>query len=196
MFFWYIEQMNRICVYCGSSAGSNEIYRLKAAELAAELARRGIEIINGGGQVGLMGVVSDAALAAGGKVCGIIPGFLDIKEVAHEGLSRMITVESMHERKALMAEMSDAFIALPGGFGTLDEIFEILTWSQLGLHRKPAGILNINGYFDPVIAQLDRMVEEGFLRVENRELLCIAYEIDELLGTMAAFEAPLVPKWL
>lgn len=188
--------MKSIAVYCGSSSGNREIYKDETARLGKLLAEREVGIVFGGGQVGLMGILADAALEAGGVVRGIIPEFLHVKEVAHAGLSEIITVKNMHQRKALIEKMSDAFIALPGGFGTLDELFEIMTWLQLGLHGKPVGILNIAGYYDPLLQQLDRMEGEGFLRRENKSLVHVSDQADVLLEQMAAFEAPSVPKWL
>jgi uncharacterized protein (TIGR00730 family) len=188
--------MKKVAVYCGSSAGNKDIYREETRKLGQYLAQKEVHIIFGGGQVGLMGVLADAALKEGGRVTGIIPAFLNVKEVAHAGLSEQIRVSSMHERKALIEEMSDGFIALPGGYGTMDEVFEMMTWSQLGLHRKPVGILNINGYYDPMREQLDRMVEEGFLRQENKNLVTFSDQARILLDQMLQFSAPLVPKWL
>ena len=189
--------MKNVAVYCGSSPGRNGIYRDEAARLGRLMAEKGIRIIFGGGQVGLMGALADAALGAGGKVVGIIPRFLHVKEVAHHGLSELITVESMHERKALIHDMSEAFVALPGGFGTLDELFEMLTWGQLGIHRKAVGILNIHGFFDPVIAAMDRMVQEGFLKRENREVVLTEACPAELLTRLSGYVPPeSVPKWI
>ncbi len=188
--------MKQIAVYCGSSGGVNGIYREEAARLGKLLVEKEISLVFGGGKVGLMGTIADAVLEAGGKAFGIIPTFLQIKEVAHEGLSRMITVESMHERKALIYEMSDGFIAMPGGFGTLDELFEMLTWGQLGLHGKPVGILNVNGYYDAILGSLDTMVCEGFLRQENRELVLSDSSPENLLEKFMAFKPLSVAKWL
>jgi len=188
--------MNRIAVFCGSSSGTEVIYREKAALLGRTLAESGTGIVYGGGRVGLMGVLADAALGAGGEVIGIIPGFLQIAEVAHQGLTEMIRVESMHERKALIMERSDGAVAMPGGYGTLDELFETLTWGQLGLHSKPAALYNINGYFDPLLLAVDRMVDAGFLKEENRSQLIVSDEISELLGAMESYQAPAVLKWL
>ncbi|MCP4313524.1 MAG: TIGR00730 family Rossman fold protein [Bacteroidetes bacterium] len=188
--------MNRIAVYCGSSAGVNGIYREQAAQLGVLLASRSIEVVFGGGKVGLMGYLADASMDAGGRVTGIIPGFLYIKEVAHDRLTKMITVETMHERKALIFDMSDGFIALPGGFGTLDELFEMLTWGQLGLHQKPVGILNVNGYFNPILEGIDSMVGEGFLKIENRDMIQVSDRPIELLRMMEQYQAPALPKWI
>jgi len=188
--------MNSIAVYCGSSSGVNGIYREQAEYLGNLLANRQIDVVFGGGKVGLMGILADAALKAGGKVTGIIPGFLHVKEVAHDGLSEMITVENMHVRKALIYEKSDGFIALPGGFGTLDELFEMLTWAQLGLHQKPVGILNVNGYFNSILEAIDTMVGEGFLKMENRDIIQVSGKAGELLQRMENYHAPPVPKWI
>ncbi|MFD2080856.1 hypothetical protein SAMN05421678_109218 [Actinopolymorpha cephalotaxi] len=163
----------RVCVFCGSSPGRTEIYRRAAADLAVLLAHKGIGLVYGGGNVGLMGIAADAALAAGGEVIGVIPGHLVAREVSHEGLSRLEIVDTMHERKARMADLSDAFVALPGAAGTLDELFEIWTWSQLGLHDKPIGLLDVAGYYQPMLAFLDHMVAEEFLRPAYRDALVV-----------------------
>jgi uncharacterized protein (TIGR00730 family) len=194
--FYIHKRMRCIAVFCGSSSGINGTYALWAEKLGRSLAERNIELVFGGGKVGLMGILADAALSAGGRVTGVIPAFLRIEEVAHEGLTKMITVETMHERKALIHEMSEGAIALPGGFGTLDELFEMLTWAQLGIHTKPVGILNVNGYFDHVTRAIDAMVTEGFLKGANRDLLLVSGEIDDLLVQMECYEAPAVPKWI
>lgn len=193
---FYLEHMNSIAVYCGSSSGVNGIYKAQAARLGKMLAERQTEVIFGGGKVGLMGILADAALEAGGSVTGIIPGFLNIKEVAHDRLSKMITVENMHDRKALIFDKSDGFIALPGGFGTLDELFEMLTWAQLGLHQKAVGILNVNGYYNSILKGVDTMVEEGFLKTENRDMIQVSGEAETLLQMMENYLAPPVPKWI
>jgi len=188
--------MKRIAVFCGSSSGSNGIYKEHAVKLGKVLAGKSIELVFGGGKVGLMGVLADAVLEAGGSAVGVIPGFLNIKEVAHTGVSELISVSSMHERKALIYDISDGFIALPGGFGTLDELFETLTWGQLGLHRKPVGIYNINGYFSDVLKAIDSMVREGFLKEINRDMVLESDRIEELLENMETYQAPSVPKWI
>ena len=188
--------MKTIAVYCGSSSGNHEIYRENAAATGRFLAQRGIDLVFGGGKVGLMGVVADAALEAGGKVTGVIPGFLQTKEVAHEKLTELIVVENMHQRKALIYEMSDGFIALPGGYGTLEELFEMLTWGQLGLHPKPVGLLNIAGFFDHILASLDHMVQEGFVHKINRKMVLCDHHPEDLFEQMLAYQAPTVPKWL
>jgi len=176
--------MKSIAVFCGSSIGKDGLYRDAASQLGSTLARKNIEIIYGGGKIGLMGTVADAALQAGGRVTGVIPGFLAALELAHGELSRLITVETMHQRKAVINEMSDGVITLPGGFGTLDELFEMLTWGQLGLHEKPVGILNINGFYDHILSMVHSMVAEGFLKQINSDMLLVSGNIDELLEKM------------
>ena len=188
--------MKKVAIYCGSSAGPNELYRTQAAKLGKYLAEKDIHVIFGGGKVGIMGILADAALKAGGKVTGVIPGFLHVKEVAHSGLTELITVETMHQRKALIEQMCDAAIALPGGFGTLDELFEMLTWGQLGLHDKAVGILNTNGFFDQILAAVDRMVSDGFLKDLNRDMLLVSEHIEELVERMKNYDPPRVRKWI
>ena len=188
--------MKRIAVFCGSSSGKNDVYREQAAATGKFLARQGIDLVFGGGKVGLMGVLADAALEAGGKVIGVIPRFLQTKEVAHDQLTELIAVETMHQRKALIHEMSDGFIALPGGYGTLEELFEMLTWGQLGLHPKPVGLLNIEGFFDHILSSLDHMVQEGFVHEINRKMVLCDHHPEDLLKQMLAYQAPTVPKWL
>lgn len=193
--------MKRICVFCGSNAGHNPIYRAEAEKLGRLLAARGIELVYGAGNIGLMGAVADACLAAGGKVIGVIPEALMGKEVAgravdHRALTRIEVVDSMHTRKARMAELSDGFIALPGGFGTFEEFCEILTWGQLGFHAKPMGLLNVNGFYDPLLSLFDHAVSEGFLRAQNRAMALADTDIERLLGTMSSYQAEPVSKWL
>lgn len=193
--------MKCICVFCGSNAGHDPRYRAEAERLGGLLAGRGIELVYGGGNVGLMGVIADACLAAGGTVIGVIPEALIGKEVAgrvvdHRGLTRLEVVASMHIRKARMAELADGFIALPGGFGTFEEFCEILTWGQLGFHVKPMGLLNINGFYDPLLALFERAVAEGFLRDENRAMALAAGDIESLLAVMTAYRPEPVSKWL
>jgi hypothetical protein len=183
-------------VFTGSSAGLRLEYRTAAAALGQAAAARGIGVVYGGAHVGLMGVLADAALGAGGEVVGVIPRGLVARELAHTGLTTLHVVESMHERKALMASLSDGFIALPGGWGTLDELFEILTWAQLGLHRKPCGLLNVRGYFDPLLSFLDHSVAEGFVRPESRRLLTVADAADRLLDLLAEPSPTVVEKWI
>ena len=193
--------MKCICVFCGSNVGHDPRYRAEAERLGGLLAGRGIELVYGGGNVGLMGVIADACLAAGGTVIGVIPEALIGKEVAgrvvdHRGLTRLEVVASMHIRKARMAELADGFIALPGGFGTFEEFCEILTWGQLGFHVKPMGLLNINGFYDPLLALFERAVAEGFLRNENRAMALAAGDIESLLAVMTAYRPEPVSKWL
>jgi uncharacterized protein (TIGR00730 family) len=173
--------IKRLCVFCGANAGSRPVFAQAAKDLGALLARRNIGVVYGGGNIGLMGALADAALAHGGEVIGVIPKSLMERELAHTGVSELHVVSTMHERKALMADLSDAFIALPGGFGTLDEFFEILTWAQLGIHSKPCGVLNVDGYFDSLLAFLDRAVQEGLLQQQNRNLFTVARDPSELI---------------
>ncbi len=179
--------MKSIVVFCGSGEGYNECYREAAEELGGILADRGIRIIYGGARIGLMGALADRALAAGGQVIGVIPSFLKTKEVAHEGLTELITVETMHERKLKMHELSDGIITMPGGWGTMEELFEMLTWGQLGLHSKPIGLLNVNGYYGALKALSDNMVAEGFLNEFVNESLLISDSPIELLEKMDTY---------
>jgi uncharacterized protein (TIGR00730 family) len=189
--------MRRVCVFCGSRTGTAPVYADAARSLGAALVRRGLGLVYGAGNVGLMGVLADAALAQGGAVIGVIPKALVDRELAHAGLTQLHVVETMHQRKALMADLSGAFVALPGGYGTADEFFEILTWAQLGLHTKPIGLLNVAGFFDPLVAWADHCVREGFLRPQHRALLGVASEPDALLDLLAGHEpAPQLPKWI
>ena len=188
--------MKKITVFCGSSPGTDAIYREQAILLGATLASRGIELIYGGARIGLMGAVADAVLEGGGNVTGVIPDFLSGKEVAHDGLSELIIVETMHERKALMHELGEGVMALPGGYGTMEELFEMLTWGQLGLHSKPMGILNINGYYDGLIELIDAMASKGFLKQVDREMLLVSDSIVELLMLMNNYKAPHLGKFL
>ena len=192
----YLERMKSIAVYCGSSAGVNGVYSEQTRLLGQSLAHKNIKVVFGGGKVGLMGVLADAVLEAGGDVTGVIPGFLDVKEVVHDGVTKMIQVETMHERKALIDDMSDGAIALPGGFGTLDELFEMLTWGQLGLHQKPVGLLNTNRYYTHILKAIGTMVKEGFLKKVNMEMVLVSEDIEELLEQMHRYRAPAVPKWI
>ncbi len=188
--------MRRICVYAGSNPGSHPAYAEAARELATTMAERGIGLVYGGGNVGLMGVLADAMLAAGGEAIGVMPRALIEREIGHAGLTELRMVDSMHERKAEMAELADAFVALPGGIGTLEELIEVYTWSQLGLHRKACGVLNVNGYYDGLAAFLDHAVGEGFLRPQHRAVLTVAADPGELLDRLEAWEPPTVGKWL
>ena len=176
--------MPRICVFLGSSTGNGADYRRLTEECARAIVHAGYGIVYGGGRIGLMGVLADAALAAGGKVIGVIPESLERREVAHQGLTELHVVAGMHERKALMASLSDAFVTLPGGIGTLDEFFDILSWSVLGLHAKPIGLVNYLGFFDPLLAQLDHMVARGFITPEHRNTVGSNEDIDSLLGDL------------
>src|SRR5499426_3609877 len=173
--------MSRVCVFCGSQAGTNGLYRQAATDMGRLLALRGYGLVYGGGHVGLMGVIADAVLASGGQVIGVIPDSLVARELAHTGLTELEVVPSMHARKARMAELADAFIALPGGYGTFEELFEVITWAQLGLHRKPIALLNVGGYFDALKALVEHAITEGFIRSEHRDLLTIADDPGMLL---------------
>ena len=189
--------MPRLCVFCGSNVGARPEYAAAAREFAAAAVRRGLGLVYGGGNVGLMGVVADAALAAGGEVIGVIPSALQAKELAHAGLTELHVVRSMHERKAVMADLSDGFAALPGGVGTLEELFEILTWGQLGIHAKPVGVLDTAGFFQPLLALLDHQVEEHFLKPKHRALVQVAAEPERLVEVLLkAPPATAEPKWL
>jgi len=188
--------MKRICVFCGSSPGSRPEYRACAEELGAELVRRDIGLVYGGGNVGLMGAIADAVLKAGGEAIGIIPEHLLNREIGHKHLTKLHVVHSMHERKAMMADLSDAFVALPGGFGTFEEFFEVVTWSQLGLHRKPCGIVNVRGYYTPLLTMLDHAVEERFLKADYRALILARETPSELLQAFTDWRPVHVEKWL
>jgi hypothetical protein len=188
--------MKRICVFAGSNTGARAEYRAAAEELGRALVARRISVVYGGGRVGLMGVLADAVLAAHGDVTGVIPEALAVKEVAHAGLTDLRVVSSMHERKALMADLADGFIALPGGWGTWEEFFEILTWAQLGLHQKPCGILNVQGYFEPLLASVAHSINEGFVRPEYRSMIVVATSADALLDGLAAYVPPRVETWI
>jgi uncharacterized protein (TIGR00730 family) len=188
--------LQRICVFCGSSSGTGEIYIESARAVGRLLCERNIELVYGGGRVGLMGAVADACLAAGGRVTGVIPQLLVDKEVAHRGLTELRVVQTMHERKALMADLADAFLALPGGYGTWDELCEVLTWSQIGIHRKASALLNVNGYYDPLLAMVDRAVAEGFLRDVHRELLLTDTDPARLLDRLESYVTPVADKWM
>lgn len=191
-----VRNLTRVCVFCGSNPGSDPRFAGAARDLGTALATRGIELVYGGGQVGLMGILADAALAAGGRVIGVIPHALDRLEVAHKRLSELRHVDTMHERKALMVELSDAFVALPGGFGTLDELCEVLTWQQLGIHAKPVALLEVAGYFAHFRAFLDHATASGFLSAETRGLLHVADAPDSLLDLLRDVAVPPRPRWL
>jgi uncharacterized protein (TIGR00730 family) len=188
--------MKRITVFCGSSPGFDDQFMRQAYRLGQYLAEQRLGLVYGGARVGLMGAVADGALAEGGEVIGVIPRFLRTKEIAHEGLTELILTGSMHERKTKMNEISDGVIALPGGFGTLEEFFEMLTWAQLGLHRKPIGLLNVGGFYDPLLQMAQTMVDKGFLNTTNQQMVLAASGIEELLNRMRDYRAPEVPKWL
>ncbi|HEY1164083.1 MAG TPA: TIGR00730 family Rossman fold protein [Chitinophaga sp.] len=188
--------MKSITVFCGSSFGNDNIFESQAKALGQALAKKGIHLVYGGAKVGLMGAVADGALAAGGKVYGVLPNFLRTKEIGHEGLTELILVESMHERKTKMHGLCDGVIALPGGFGTMEELFEMLTWAQLGLHKKPIGLLNVDGFYEPLITLADSMVARGFLKTTYRQMLLVSDNIDDLLNQMNNYVAPAVGKWI
>jgi uncharacterized protein (TIGR00730 family) len=188
--------MKRITVFCGSSFGTDEIYKQQATLLGETLAKQDIELVYGGANVGLMGAVADGVLNNGGKVIGVLPNFLRSKEIAHLGLTELILVESMHERKTKMNDICDGVIALPGGFGTLEELFEMVTWAQLGLHKKPIAILNINGFYDSLIQLTEVMVSKGLLKDVNQQMLLVSDNIDDLLHKMNNYQAPTVGKWI
>jgi uncharacterized protein (TIGR00730 family) len=188
--------MNRLCVFCGSSPGRHPAYRAAAAELGTVLAKRHIGLVYGGASIGLMGAVADAARAAGGEVIGVIPRALVEFEVAHTGLADLRIVASMHERKALMAELSEGFVALPGGIGTLEELFEVWTWGQLGSHRKPCALLNVAGFYDRLLCFLDFVADEAFLRPVHREMLLVAETPDILLEKLQVYRAPPETRWI
>lgn len=188
--------MKRVCIFCASAHGARPAYRESAERMGAALAGRGLELVYGGGRVGLMGVVADGALNAGGKVLGVIPKSLADKELAHRGLTELYVVDSMHERKAMMAGLSDAFIALPGGLGTLEEFAEILTWAQLGIHRKPFGLLNVEGFYDPLLAFFDHARAEGFVRADHRGMIQTSDQVETLLDLVASYQPDYLPKWV
>ncbi|WP_031425740.1 TIGR00730 family Rossman fold protein [Flavimarina sp. Hel_I_48] len=191
-----MNKIESICVFCGSSEGKDAAIIEQATQLGKTLAKRKITLVYGASKIGIMGKVAHASLENGGKVVGIIPEFLKLKEIVHLGLDELITTKNMHDRKMLMQERSDAFIALPGGFGTLEELFEIITWSQLGLHHKPIGLLNTSGFYDHLIALLKEMVRQGFLKTANMELLIVDEDIESLLHKMETFEPTIEAKWL
>ncbi|MGK3987674.1 TIGR00730 family Rossman fold protein [Sorangium sp. So ce136] len=191
-----MRTLSRICVYCGSSPGASPAYREAAVRLGELLAARGIGLVYGGGRVGLMGAVADAVLARGGEVTGVIPHFLNQREIEHRGLTELHVVETMHERKAKMAALSDAFIALPGGIGTLEELFEIWTWTQLGSQEKPVGLLDVQGYYRPLIVFLDHVVSEQFMKPGHRAMLQVSDDPAALLELLAAWRPSAEYKWM
>jgi hypothetical protein len=188
--------MKNISVFCGSSFGYDEIFKTQAMLLGQALAKRNIRLIYGGANVGLMGAVADGVLNAGGQVTGVLTKFLQDKEIAHKHLTELILVDNMHERKIRMSELCDGVIALPGGYGTIEEFFEMITWGQLGLHKKPTAILNINGFYDSLIVLTKTMVDNGFLKQINKDMLLMSDNIEELLNIMSAYKAPEVGKWI
>lgn len=188
--------MKRICVYCGSNPGFRKEYADAAVAVGEALAKRGLGLVYGGGAVGLMGIVADAALARGAQVIGVIPEKLMLKEIAHMGVTEMCVTKTMHERKALMTDLADGFIALPGGIGTFDELFETWTWGQLGYHRKPFGLLNVADYYTPLVTFLDHVTDQGFMRAEHRAALMVETYVETLLDRFATFTPPELPKWL
>lgn len=188
--------MKSITVFCGSSFGSDDIYKEQATLLGQTLARQDIQLVYGGADVGLMGAVADGALNSNGKVIGVLPHFLQSKEIAHKQLTELVLVETMHERKIKMNDLCDGVIVLPGGYGTLEEFFEMITWAQLGLHQKPIGILNIDGFYDDLIRMVQTMVDKGFLKQVNRDMLLISDNTEELLEIMRNYKAPTVGKWI
>jgi len=191
-----MTKISTIAVYCGSSLGTKPVYREKAKDLAMVLINHNINLVYGGGNIGLMGVIASTLQQNGGKVTGVLPHFLNKKEVGNLDIAQLILVDSMHERKMKISELSDAFIAMPGGFGTLEEVAEMLTWSQLGLSQKPVGLFNVNGFYDLLLGQFDIMVEEGFLKPENRALLVADADPDNLLAKLNDFKPMVTPKWL
>ena len=188
--------MNRICVFAGSNSGSQPEYLAAARELGRALVRREVGLVYGGARVGLMGALADSVLASGGHVTGVIPESLVAKEVAHQGLSDLRIVPSMHVRKAMMADLAQGFIALPGGWGTLEEFFEVLTWAQLGLHQKPCGLLNVNGFFDGLLSFIDHSIDERFVKRESRSMVMVANSSVALLELFERYEPPTVEKWI
>ncbi len=188
--------MKRITIYCGANAGSDPVFEQEAYLVGKTLAQQNIGVVFGGGKVGLMGAVANGAMQNGGEVIGVIPHFLSTKEIAHNGITEMIKVDTMHQRKTLLHELSDAIIALPGGFGTMEELFEMLTWAQLGLHKKPIAILNINGFYDPLLVLIQTMVDKLFLRIEYQQMVLSSDNIDDLLVKIKNYEAPSVEKWI
>jgi uncharacterized protein (TIGR00730 family) len=191
-----LRTLRSLCVFCGSQSGSDPGYTHAARGVGRLLAVRGIRLVYGGGHVGMMGAIAEAALQAGGEVIGVIPEGLRRRELAHEALTQLVVTHTMHERKQRMADLSDGFIALPGGFGTFEEFCEIVTWAQLGLHEKPCGLLNLRGYYDPMLAMFDRALQEGFLKPAYRSLVLTHVEPAALLGLMQAWAPPPLEQWL
>ena len=188
--------LGTVCVFCAANPGADSVYARQAAAMGRFLAESGRRLVYGGGRTGLMGALAEGALAAGGEVIGIMPKHLVDREVAHTGLTELRVVSSMHERKSLLAELSDGFLAMPGGLGTMEELFEIWTWGQLGLHRKPYGLLEVNGFFAPLLTFLDHAVTEGFIRPEYRALLVVDADPDSLIQRMESMSPPVLPRWV
>ena len=191
-----MQELNKICVFCGSSDGNDPAINQAAISLAEAFVKHNITLVYGAAKIGIMGTLAKSVLKGHGSVIGIIPDFLKMKEVVHLGLTQLITTRNMHERKLQMQQLSDGFIALPGGFGTLEELFEIITWLQLGLHSKPIGLLNTSGFYDDLIKLMENMVKKGFVSIENYNLLLVDSDIENLLHKMKNFEEPEIPKWL
>jgi uncharacterized protein (TIGR00730 family) len=191
-----VPALASVCVFCGSNAGADPAYLAAAEAVGSTLARRGIRVVYGGGRVGMMGALADAARAAGGDVIGVLPRQLFEREIGHTGIDDLRVVGSMHERKALMVELADAFIALPGGIGTLEELFEVYTWAQLGIHAKPLGLLDVAGYYQPLATMLDHAVAQRFLREETRAMLAIARDLESLLAAFSGWRPPALHKWI
>jgi uncharacterized protein (TIGR00730 family) len=189
-------KLKNIAVYCGSSEGTELVYKQQAELLGKTIAKNNVTLVYGGAQIGIMGIVADAVMQNGSKTIGVIPKFLCSKEVAHTGLTELIITESMHDRKLKMLELSDAMIALPGGFGTMEELFEVLTWAQLGLHSKPIGVLNVNGFYDDLIRLVGTMRKKEFLKSEHKDMLIVSDDVVELLEKLENYIAPPVPKWI
>lgn len=191
-----MKTFDKICVFTGSSLGAREEYKQAARQMGQALVKENIALVYGGGSTGLMGVIADAVLEDHGKVYGVIPEALATKEIAHPGLTEMSVVTTMHARKQAMADLADGFIAMPGGFGTFDELFEILTWAQLGMHRKPVGLLNVNGYFDPLVAMAENAIREGFVPPSHRELFVVSTMPSVLIAQMRTHESPVKTRWI
>ena len=191
-----LRRIQRLCVFCGSSSGARPVYAEAAAELGRELAKSGVTLVFGGGRVGLMGILADSVLAAGGEAIGVMPRALVEREIAHTSLTKLHVVESMHERKALMADLADAFLLLPGGYGSWEEFLEVVTWLQLGIHRKPCALLNVAGYYDALLSQASYALEEGFLRPAHKEMLVVEENPARLLARLESAHVPSEAKWV
>jgi uncharacterized protein (TIGR00730 family) len=188
--------MKNVCVFCGSNTGARDVYASAARELGQAMVKKDLGLVYGGARVGLMGAIADSVLAAGGEVIGVMPGFLVEKEIAHEDLTALRVVDSMNARKQLMGDLADGFIALPGGFGTLDEFFEVVTWTQLNMHTKPCGLLDVDGYYRQLMKFLDHAAAEQFIRAEHRSVVLVDEDPNALLGKMESFRAPVITKWM